>query len=148
MPTSSLPITCALVTGGGGIGKACSAYLIAKGIKVIIAGRTELNLQSAARKIRAAAYYMLDTGKTASIPEFIARLTTEHPQLDCLVSREQRRRAAAARGLQDTRGRQALGGDHQRVFRAWLHPVFGYQSGLQRDEGMVAFLDGDAADAD
>ncbi|KAL4999747.1 hypothetical protein BDV10DRAFT_164261 [Aspergillus recurvatus] len=87
MSTSNLPFTCALVTGGGGgIGKAFSAYLISKGVKVIIAGRTESNLQSTAREIGAAAYYVLDTGKTNIIPEFISRVTKEHPELDCLMN--------------------------------------------------------------
>ncbi|KAL4763019.1 uncharacterized protein BDW70DRAFT_132751 [Aspergillus foveolatus] len=87
MSASNLPFTCALVTGGGGgIGKAFSAYLISKGVKVIIAGRTESNLQSTAREIGAAAYYVLDTGRTDTIPQFISRVTREHPELDCLMN--------------------------------------------------------------
>ncbi|KFA81947.1 hypothetical protein S40288_11189, partial [Stachybotrys chartarum IBT 40288] len=43
---------CALMTGGGGgIGKALAKYFISKGKKVIIAGRTESNLKSAAQDI-------------------------------------------------------------------------------------------------
>ncbi|KAL4808298.1 hypothetical protein BDV18DRAFT_134640 [Aspergillus unguis] len=85
--SSNLPFTCALVTGGGGgIGKAFSAYLISKGIKVLIAGRTESKLQSTAREIGAADYYVLDTGDTASIPQFISRVTSDHPDLDCLMN--------------------------------------------------------------
>ncbi|KAL4779736.1 hypothetical protein BJX76DRAFT_68979 [Aspergillus varians] len=87
MPTSDLPFTCALVTGGGGgIGKALSSYLISKGIKVLIAGRTEATLQSTAREIGAADYYVLDTGNTGTIPEFFSRVTSEHPELDCLIN--------------------------------------------------------------
>ncbi|OJJ59556.1 hypothetical protein ASPSYDRAFT_149767 [Aspergillus sydowii CBS 593.65] len=87
MSTSNFPFTCALITGGGGgIGKALSAYLISKGVKVLIAGRTESNLKSTAQEINAADYYVLDTGKTADIPEFISRVTAEHPELDCLIN--------------------------------------------------------------
>ncbi|KAL4913651.1 hypothetical protein BDW62DRAFT_159096 [Aspergillus aurantiobrunneus] len=87
MPTSNFPFTCALVTGGGGgIGKAFSSYLITKDIKVLIAGRTEANLQSTAREIGAAGYYVVDTGNIPSIPQFISRVTTENPELDCLVN--------------------------------------------------------------
>ncbi|KAL4932194.1 uncharacterized protein BDV17DRAFT_216445 [Aspergillus undulatus] len=87
MSTSKLPFTCALVTGGGGgIGKALSAYLISRGVKVLIAGRTESNLKSTASEIGAAGYYLLDTGKTSSFPEFITRLTKEHPELDCVIN--------------------------------------------------------------
>lgn len=84
---ANLPFTCALVTGGGGgIGKAFSAYLVSKGVKVLIAGRTESKLQSAAREIGAAKYYVLDTGNTSSIPDFISRVTSDHPELDCLMN--------------------------------------------------------------
>ncbi|KAI9369173.1 hypothetical protein BJX61DRAFT_172920 [Aspergillus egyptiacus] len=87
MSSPKLPFTCALVTGGGGgIGKALSSYLISQGIKVLIAGRTESNLQSAAREIGAADYYVLDTGRTDTFPEFISRVTSEHPDLDCLIN--------------------------------------------------------------
>lgn len=82
-----MDFTCALVTGGGGgIGKELSKYLISKGKKVIIAGRTESNLQSTAREIGAVAYYVLDTGDIPSIPGFISKITSEHPELDCLVN--------------------------------------------------------------
>lgn len=78
---------CALVTGGaGGIGRALSEYFISKNIKVIIVGRTESKLQSTAKEIGAAAYYVLDTGRTQDFPDFVARVTKEHPELDCLVN--------------------------------------------------------------
>ncbi|KAK6854761.1 NAD(P)-binding protein [Apiospora arundinis] len=87
MPSKNMDFTCALVTGGGGgIGKELSKYLISKGKKVIIAGRTESNLQSTAREIGAVAYYVLDTGDIPSIPGFISKITSEHPELDCLVN--------------------------------------------------------------
>ncbi|KAF2107824.1 putative short-chain dehydrogenases/reductase [Lophiotrema nucula] len=79
--------TTALMTGGGGgIGRALAEFLISEGKKVIIAGRTESNLQSTAKEIGASAYYVLDTGKTASIPSFVAKITKEHPDLDCLIN--------------------------------------------------------------
>ncbi|KAI0100555.1 NAD(P)-binding protein [Nemania sp. FL0031] len=78
---------CALITGGGGgIGKALAQYFISQGKKVIIAGRTEANLRETCKEIRAAAYYVLDTGIISDIPTFVRRLTSEHPDLDCLVN--------------------------------------------------------------
>ncbi|KND94708.1 putative oxidoreductase DltE [Tolypocladium ophioglossoides CBS 100239] len=86
-PQPPLGFTCAVITGaGGGIGKAMAKYFIAKGKKVLIAGRTESNLQSTAREIGAAGYYVLDTGNSADIPAFVKRITAEHPDLDCLVN--------------------------------------------------------------
>lgn len=87
MSSSKYDFKVALVTGGGGgIGKALSQQLIADGKKVILAGRTESNLQASMKEIGASAYYVLDTGKVSSIPEFVATLTKEHPDLDCLIN--------------------------------------------------------------
>ncbi|RAH72410.1 NAD(P)-binding protein [Aspergillus aculeatinus CBS 121060] len=87
MAPPSLNFRCALVTGGGGgIGKALSSYLISQGKKVIIAGRTESKLKESAREIGAAAYYVLDTGLVDTFPSFIAKITSAHPDLDCLVN--------------------------------------------------------------
>lgn len=78
---------CALVTGGGGgIGKAFAKYLVSQGTKVIIAGRTESNLRTAVSEIGASAYYVLDTGKTEDISQFVRKLIAEHPELDCVVN--------------------------------------------------------------
>jgi short-subunit dehydrogenase involved in D-alanine esterification of teichoic acids len=80
-------IHCVVVTGGaGGIGKALAEYFIAKGKKVLLAGRTESKLRETSEAIGAAGYYQLDTGKTADIPAFVARITADHPELDCLVN--------------------------------------------------------------
>lgn len=57
-----------------------------KGKKVIIAGRTESTLQSTAKEIGASTYYLLDTGAISSIPRFIQTITSDHPELDCLVN--------------------------------------------------------------
>jgi short-subunit dehydrogenase involved in D-alanine esterification of teichoic acids len=87
MAPSNYDFKTALVTGGGGgIGKALAQRLIRDGKKVIIAGRTESNLQSSAKEIGAAAYYVLDTGNTSSIPSFVEKLTSEHPDIDCLIN--------------------------------------------------------------
>lgn len=88
MPASgTLNFDCALITGGGGgIGKALASYFISKGKKVLIVGRTKLNLQKTAQEIGVAGYYLLDTGKASEIPAFISKVTSEHPQLDCLVN--------------------------------------------------------------
>ncbi|KAI0179792.1 NAD(P)-binding protein [Hypoxylon sp. FL1284] len=87
MTTRNMNFECALVTGGGGgIGKALSAYLISKGKKVIIAGRTESKLRTTVKEIGAAGYYVLDTGFISDIPAFINRITSDHPELDCLVN--------------------------------------------------------------
>jgi short-subunit dehydrogenase involved in D-alanine esterification of teichoic acids len=87
MSSSNYNFKTALLTGGGGgIGKALAQQLIKDGKKVIIAGRTESNLQSSAKEIGAAAYYVLDTGDVASIPKFIEKITSEHPDLDCLIN--------------------------------------------------------------
>ncbi|KAK7539621.1 short-chain dehydrogenase [Phyllosticta citribraziliensis] len=84
----SLPFSCALITsGGGGIGKALASYLInTHKIKVLLAGRTESTLSASAREIGAAGYYVLDVGDTASIAPFVAQITAEHPELDCLIN--------------------------------------------------------------
>lgn len=87
MAPKTLDFKCALVTGGGGgIGKAMAERLVKQGKKVIIAGRTEKNLQEAQKEIKCEAYYVLDTGKTEAIPSFVAKITKEHPDLDCLVN--------------------------------------------------------------
>jgi short-subunit dehydrogenase involved in D-alanine esterification of teichoic acids len=87
MSSHNYSFKAALVTGGGGgIGKALSQQLIKDGKKVIIAGRTESKLESTAKEIGAAAYYVLDTGDTASIPAFVKKLVSEHPDLDCLIN--------------------------------------------------------------
>lgn len=87
MSSTNYEFKTALVTGGGGgIGKALAQQLIKDGKKVIIAGRTESKLQEAAKEIGAAAYYVLDTGDVKSIPAFIKKLISEHPNLDCLIN--------------------------------------------------------------
>jgi short-subunit dehydrogenase involved in D-alanine esterification of teichoic acids len=87
MTTENYDFKTALVTGGGGgIGRALSQQLIKDGKKVIIAGRTESNLKSTAKEIGATGYYVLDTGDISSIPKFVERLISEHPDVDCLIN--------------------------------------------------------------
>ncbi|ROW06884.1 hypothetical protein VMCG_04036 [Cytospora schulzeri] len=87
MSQNNLNFKCALVTGGGGgIGKGIAQYFLSKGKKVIICGRTESNLISTHKELGTAGYYVVDTGDISKIPEFIQRITTEHPDLDCLVN--------------------------------------------------------------
>lgn len=87
MPGDNLSFNCALVTGGGGgIGRAMAEYFMSKGKKVIICGRTEANLITTHKEIKCAGYYVLDTGDVSKIPDFVAKITKEHPELDCLVN--------------------------------------------------------------
>lgn len=60
--------------------------LIKRGKKVLIAGRTESTLKTTSEEIGAAGYYILDTGKTSTISDFITKITTDHPELDCLIN--------------------------------------------------------------
>ncbi|KAK5119555.1 hypothetical protein LTR85_007383 [Meristemomyces frigidus] len=87
MTFKTLDFKCALVTGGGGgIGRAMAEYFLSQGKEVIICGRTESKLQEASKGMKNCPYYVLDTGNTPAIPEFIKKITTEHPELDCLVN--------------------------------------------------------------
>ncbi|GAB7354275.1 hypothetical protein MBLNU459_g4802t2 [Dothideomycetes sp. NU459] len=87
MVPRTLDFKCALVTGGGGgIGKEMSRYFISQGKKVIICGRTESKLENTSKEIGCSGYYKLDTGDIESIPDFIKKITTEHPDLDCIVN--------------------------------------------------------------
>jgi len=87
MTFKTLDFKCALVTGGGGgIGQAIANYFLSQGKKVIICGRTESKLQEASKQMSNCPYYVLDTGNTSAIPEFIKQVTEDHPELDCLVN--------------------------------------------------------------
>ncbi|KAK5138171.1 hypothetical protein LTR08_004866 [Meristemomyces frigidus] len=87
MTFKTLDFKCALVTGGGGgIGRAISDYFLSQGKKVIIVGRTQSNLEAASNEMKNCPYYVLDTSNISAIPDFIKKITTEHPELDCLVN--------------------------------------------------------------
>jgi short-subunit dehydrogenase involved in D-alanine esterification of teichoic acids len=55
------------------------------GKSVIITGRTESKLKSAASEIDATARYVLDTGDVTSIPIFVSKITKEHPEVEFLI---------------------------------------------------------------
>lgn len=63
-----------------------SEYLVSQGKKVIICGRTESKLKTAAKEIGNCPYYVLDTGDIAAIPTFVKKITSEHPELDCIIN--------------------------------------------------------------
>lgn len=78
---------CALITGGaGGIGRALAEHFLSKNKKVIIAGRTESSLQKTASELGDIPYYVLDVSDYTTIEGFVSKITTEHPDLDCLVN--------------------------------------------------------------
>lgn len=80
-------IDTALITGGsGGIGRAIAENLVKANKKVIIVGRTESKLKSAAQEIGATAYYVLDTGDVDKIAPFVKKIVSEHPNLNCLIN--------------------------------------------------------------
>ena len=82
-----LDFKCALITGGaGGLGRAMAEHFLKEGKKVIIAGRTESKLQETSKALNNCPYYVLDTGDIASIPDFVKKITNEHPELDCLIN--------------------------------------------------------------
>ncbi|TVY25972.1 putative oxidoreductase [Lachnellula hyalina] len=88
MTPKTLSFKCAIVTGGGGgIGRAMAEYLISINKKVLIVGRTEKNLAQTAKELgRGTSYYVLDTGDISSIPSFIKKVISEHPDVDCLIN--------------------------------------------------------------
>jgi short-subunit dehydrogenase involved in D-alanine esterification of teichoic acids len=61
-------------------------YFLSQGKKVIICGRTESKLKESSKSLKDCPYYVLDTGNISAIPDFIAKITKEHPGLDCLVN--------------------------------------------------------------
>ncbi|MCJ1248193.1 hypothetical protein MMC30_005410 [Trapelia coarctata] len=87
-PSTLSQFNCALVTGGGGgLGRAMAEYLVKTDKKVIIAGRTESNLQKMAQELgHGTAYYVLDTGNISAISSFVKKFTTEHPEVDCVIN--------------------------------------------------------------
>lgn len=60
--------------------------LIKRGKKVLLAGRTEESLKSTASEIGAAGYYLLDVGNTSFLAGFVSKITSEHPELDCIIN--------------------------------------------------------------
>jgi short-subunit dehydrogenase involved in D-alanine esterification of teichoic acids len=78
---------CALITGGaGGIGFAVAKYFLSKGNQVILAGRTESKPQNSSKELGDVPYRLLATFDISSIRDFIRTVTTDFPELDCLVN--------------------------------------------------------------
>ncbi|KAJ9603740.1 hypothetical protein H2200_011926 [Cladophialophora chaetospira] len=88
MPESTISlIDTAVITGGNsGLGKAMAESLIRAGKKVILVGRSESKLKSAASEINAAAYYVLDTGDIKAIPDVVQRILKSHPDVNTLIN--------------------------------------------------------------
>ncbi|KAK5219685.1 hypothetical protein LTR47_007209 [Exophiala xenobiotica] len=84
--TLDLIDTAVITGGGGGIGRAIAESLLKHGKKVIIAGRTESKLKQTASEIGAAAYYVLDTGKTDAVAEVSKKILSDHPDVNCLIN--------------------------------------------------------------
>lgn len=77
----------ALVTGGGrGIGLGISKELADAGARVIIAGRTEAELQKASEELGGAHYVLLDLAKHETIPAVIEKLIKDEGPIDILVN--------------------------------------------------------------
>ncbi|UPK95157.1 hypothetical protein LCI18_006092 [Fusarium solani-melongenae] len=94
--SSYLSFKCAVTTGGGGIGRALAQYFISRGKK------------STAKAIGAAAYY---------------EITTEHPDIDCLVNN-----AAVQRPIEVLRPDAFLEKADQEIdinIRGPMHPTLG-----------------------
>jgi short-subunit dehydrogenase involved in D-alanine esterification of teichoic acids len=60
--------------------------LIARGKSVIIAGRTEANLQRTATEIGAKDYFVLDVSNIPTISGFVKEVLSKHPELDCVIN--------------------------------------------------------------
>lgn len=75
------------VGGGGGLGRAFAEYWLSNGKTVIIAGRTEANLQNTLKEVNnpKLSYMIQDFSKIDQIPAFATRLLSEHPDLDAVV---------------------------------------------------------------
>jgi len=81
--------TVALITGGGGgLGKVIAKSLIENGKKVIIAGRTTSNLEETAAELgpQCIAVYTVDLANLSTIPDFAAKVISEHPEVDCIIN--------------------------------------------------------------
>jgi short-subunit dehydrogenase involved in D-alanine esterification of teichoic acids len=86
-PVSTLSFKCALITGGGGgLGRAMAEALIAMGKDVIIAGRTQANLEKTAAEIGAKDAFVLDVSDISSIDGFIKKIVSAYPELDCVIN--------------------------------------------------------------
>ncbi|KAF4855218.1 putative oxidoreductase DltE [Colletotrichum siamense] len=132
----NLGFQCAVITGGaGGIGKVMAQHFISKGKKILLAGRTESKLQETTKEIGAAGYYVLDTGDVDSIPSFVKKITTDHPELDCLVNN-----AGVQRPLEVLKDDDFLSKADQEIninIRGPMHLALGLLPHLQKKESAL-----------
>ncbi|KQT35634.1 short-chain dehydrogenase [Chryseobacterium sp. Leaf405] len=76
-----------LVTGGGsGIGYAIAENLISKGNKVIIVGRTESKLKTAADSLKDVTAIRCDLTNENDVQNLVDTLTSEYPELSVLIN--------------------------------------------------------------
>jgi len=86
-PASTLSFKCAVITGGyAGLGLAMAKSLIKQGKSVILVGRTGEKAETTAKEIGALDSYELDTGEISEIPDFVAMVIKDHPEVDCLIN--------------------------------------------------------------
>ncbi|KAF3903971.1 hypothetical protein ABW21_db0209744 [Orbilia brochopaga] len=74
-----------LVTGAtSGIGKGLAERLVKEGIAVVVTGRREDRLKSFVEQ-NGGDYEAFDLAKLNEIPQFVARITEKHPDLDAVI---------------------------------------------------------------
>ncbi|MBG6235863.1 NAD(P)-dependent dehydrogenase (short-subunit alcohol dehydrogenase family) [Pedobacter sp. CAN_A7] len=78
----------AIVTGGAaGLGLAITRKLVQEGIHVVMIGRNEANLKSAATELgELCSYRVYDLQQLAGIPALVDGIVAEHQQVDILVN--------------------------------------------------------------
>src|ERR1700749_5163958 len=76
-----------LITGGGsGIGFEIARLLSDKGNKVIITGRTEAKLQTAAAQLNNVSYIATDVNSESDVNKIVERLEKDFGGLDILIN--------------------------------------------------------------
>ena len=82
-----------LITGGGtGIGFETAKLFSEKGSKVILVGRTEKTLRSAAGRLQNADYFVADVTKEKDLEQLMDFIRAKYPSLDLLIKLSPRRR--------------------------------------------------------
>src|ERR1700761_6517587 len=76
-----------LITGGGtGIGFETAKLFSEKGSKVIMVGRTEKTLKSAAARLQHADYFVADVAKEKDLEKLVDFIQAKYPSLDLLIN--------------------------------------------------------------
>ena len=89
---SNMTFGCALVVGSTrGMSRALATYFVKRGKKVLVAGFVGPNVketwtESAAAEIGATGAYSIANNDDETLRSLVTRVTTEHPDLDCLVT--------------------------------------------------------------